>query len=52
MEKVLTEELPSIVHYFIPGVIVHVAALQGPVVALVPGAEGGWSHVYRWEWRQ
>jgi peptide/nickel transport system substrate-binding protein len=52
MEKLFTAELPSIVHYFIPGVVAHVAALKGPEVAFVPGAGGGWSHVYRWEWRQ
>ena len=52
MEKAFTEELPSIVHYFIPGVNAHVGALKGPEVALVPGAGGGWSHVYRWAWQQ
>lgn len=50
MEKLFTEELPTIVHYFTPGVTAHLAALKGPTVALVPGGTGGWSHVYRWEW--
>jgi peptide/nickel transport system substrate-binding protein len=50
MEKIFTEELPAIPHYYTPVVAAHGGALSGPVarttrdcVELV--------HIYRWEWR-
>jgi peptide/nickel transport system substrate-binding protein len=51
MERMLTDEVPSIVHYFIPGVIAHLSTLAGPTVPVVPTGSGGWTEVYRWEWR-
>jgi peptide/nickel transport system substrate-binding protein len=50
MEKIFTEELPAIPHYYTPVVAAHVGALSGPV------ARNNYDavevvHVHRWEWR-
>ncbi len=50
MEKIFTEELPAIPHYYTPVVAAHVGALSGPA------ARNNYDavevvHVHRWEWR-
>jgi peptide/nickel transport system substrate-binding protein len=50
MEKVFTEQVPAIAHYFQPNVTAHVAALKGPVAAQTPDAGGGRLYIYKWRW--
>jgi ABC-type transport system substrate-binding protein len=50
MEKIYTEELPSIPHYYTPIVAAHVAALTGPVTRATRDCVEA-VHIHRWEWR-
>ncbi len=51
MERVLTEEVPVIPHYFGAEVNAHVAGLQGPVARQAPTTSGAFLYVHAWEWR-
>jgi hypothetical protein len=51
MERILTEEVPVIPHFFGAETNAHVAALQGPSAREVPDSGGPFSFVHRWEWR-
>jgi len=51
MERVLTEDLPVIPHFFAAEANAHVAALQGPVARQTPSTSGTFPHSHRWEWR-
>ena len=53
MERIRSEELPSILHYFTVSANPQVAELQGPVVRQVPGGTslGPFLHIHKWEWR-
>jgi peptide/nickel transport system substrate-binding protein len=52
MEKLITEQLPAIPHYFGVNVTAHVAALKGPTARQNPDAGFGWGNASTWEWRQ
>jgi peptide/nickel transport system substrate-binding protein len=51
MEKIFTEEVAAIPHYFTPAATAHVAALEGPVTAFTPDAGRGILRVWDWHWR-
>jgi ABC-type transport system substrate-binding protein len=51
MEKILTEEVPVVFHYFGAEVNAHVAGLQGPVARPAPNTSGAFLYVHTWEWR-
>ncbi len=51
MERVLTEEVPVIPHYFGAEVNAHVAGLQGPVARQAPTTSGAFLYVHTWEWK-
>ncbi len=50
MEKIFTEELPAIPHYYTPIVAAHVAALSGPVTRASRDCVEP-VHIHLWEWR-
>ncbi len=51
MERILSEQVPIIPHFFDVQVNPHVAALQGPVARQTPASGGPFLYAYRWEWR-
>jgi peptide/nickel transport system substrate-binding protein len=51
MERVLTEEVPVIPHYFGAEANAHVGSLQGPVARLAPTTSGAFLYVHTWAWR-
>jgi hypothetical protein len=51
MERIFTDQLPAIPHWFSPNVTAHVAALKGPVARQDPQTTGGTLRVHEWEWR-
>jgi len=51
MEKIFTEEVPAIPHFFSPAATAYVAALEGPVAAQTPDAGRGVHRVWDWRWR-
>jgi peptide/nickel transport system substrate-binding protein len=51
LERIFTEELPSIPHFFAVIATAHVAALQGPVAVMSPDAGRGIHHAHLWQWR-
>jgi peptide/nickel transport system substrate-binding protein len=51
MERIFTEELPALPHWFSPNVTAHVATLKGPVARISPTTTGGTLRVHEWEWR-
>lgn len=50
MERIITDQLPTIFLYYTPRVVPHVAALRGPVQRLVPEAGPGVRNIYQWDW--
>ena len=52
MERVFSQEVPSIPHFFGAVITAHVAQLQGPTARQVPEAQVGWYNVQNWDWRQ
>jgi ABC-type transport system substrate-binding protein len=51
MERVLSDQLPIIPHFFDVQVNPHPAALQGPVARQTPASGGPFLHVHQWAWR-
>jgi peptide/nickel transport system substrate-binding protein len=51
MEKILTEEVPVIPHYFGAEVNAHVGALKGPIARQAPVTSGAFLYVHQWEWQ-
>lgn len=51
MERIYSEQLPSIPHWLNPNITAHVAALKGPVPRYSPDAGNGVLRVSEWEWR-
>jgi len=51
MERIFTDELPAIPHWFSPNVTAHVASLKGPVARINPMTTGGTLKIHEWEWR-
>lgn len=51
MERVFTEDLPGIPHFFAAVVPAHVGELQGPVARQTPEAGFGFLKAHTWEWR-
>jgi peptide/nickel transport system substrate-binding protein len=51
MEKLLTEEVPVIPHFFQAETNAFVANLQGPIARQVPDTSGTFLYVHTWEWR-
>ncbi len=51
LERIFTEELPAIPHWFSPNVTAHVATLKGPVARVMPETTSGTLRVHEWEWR-
>ena len=50
MEKIISEDLPTIFLYYTPRVVPYVASLKGPIQRLVPEAGPGVRNIYDWEW--
>ena len=51
MERVLSEDVGTLPHYYSPTITAHVAALQGPRPREIPEAGVGLRRVFTWEWR-
>lgn len=51
MERIFTESVAAIPHYFSPAATAHVASLEGPVTAQTPDAGRGIHRVWDWRWR-
>ena len=51
LERVLTDELPVIPHFFGAEANAHVGSLQGPIARQTPSTSGTFLYVNRWEWR-
>jgi peptide/nickel transport system substrate-binding protein len=51
LERVLTEELPVIPHFFGAEANAHVASLSGPIARETPSTSGTFLYVHRWEWK-
>jgi ABC-type transport system substrate-binding protein len=51
MERVMSEEVPVVFHYFGAEVNAHVGGLQGPVARPAPNTSGAFLYVHQWEWR-
>ncbi len=51
MERIISQEVPTILLYYTPRVVAHVGALRGPTKNLTPDA-GAWARrVHLWEWQ-
>jgi peptide/nickel transport system substrate-binding protein len=51
LERILSEQVPIIPHYFTPQVMPHVAALKGPIAREVPDAGLESFNIWQWEWQ-
>jgi ABC-type transport system substrate-binding protein len=51
MERLLTEEVPVIPHFFNAETNAHVATLQGPLSRQTPDSSGTFIRVHEWAWR-
>ncbi len=51
MEKIFTEDVPAVPHFFTPAATAYVAALEGPVAAQTPDAGRGVHRIWEWRWR-
>lgn len=52
LERVLSEQVPIVPHYFTPQVMPHVRALTGPIARELPDAGLESFNIWQWEWRQ
>jgi ABC-type oligopeptide transport system substrate-binding subunit len=52
LERMLSEQVPFIPHYFTPQVMPHIASLKGPVAREVPEAGPESWNIWQWEWQQ
>lgn len=50
LERIFSEELPAIPHFFAVVATAYVAGLQGPVAPTSPDAGRGIHHVHTWQW--
>jgi peptide/nickel transport system substrate-binding protein len=50
MERIISEQVPAIPHFFNVYVVGHVNELKGPVARHTPLAGGSFLHVHTWEW--
>jgi len=51
MERVITDEVPVIPHFFGAETNAHVGSLQGPVARQTPDTSGTFLYIHLWEWR-
>jgi peptide/nickel transport system substrate-binding protein len=51
MERMYTENVPSIPHYYAPNVTAHSGNLKGPVARQTPDADTAVLRVHEWEWK-
>jgi peptide/nickel transport system substrate-binding protein len=51
MNRLLTEEVPVIPHYFGAEVNAHVAGVKGPIARQAPTTSGAFLYVHTWEWQ-
>jgi peptide/nickel transport system substrate-binding protein len=51
MERILSEDVGTIIHYYSPTINAHVRALGGPQAKTTPEAGVGMRGVHLWEWR-
>ena len=51
MERLFTENLPAIPHWFNPSVTAYVGNLRGPVARQTPDSPTAIFHIHQWEWR-
>jgi len=51
MERIISEQVPIIPHFFDVQVNPHPAALQGPVARQTPDSGGPFLYAHKWEWR-
>lgn len=51
MERIFSEEVPAIAHYYTPRVNAFVPALHGPTGRKTPESGSPLSYIYTWEWR-
>lgn len=49
MEKIISEQVPTVPHYYTPRMLVHVPTLRGPVGRSAPDAME-LVHVQAWDW--
>jgi peptide/nickel transport system substrate-binding protein len=50
LERVLSDQVPIVPHYFTPQVMAHVATLKGPVERELPDAGLESFNIWQWEW--
>jgi peptide/nickel transport system substrate-binding protein len=51
LERIFTDDVPAVPHFFTPAATAHVAALEGPVAAQTPDAGRGMHRMWDWKWR-
>jgi len=51
LQRIQSEEVPVIPHFFNMQITPHVAALRGPVARVVPGAASEVFNIHLWTWR-
>ncbi len=51
MERLFTENLPAVPHWFNPSVTAYVGNLKGPVARQTPDSPTAMFHIHQWEWR-
>jgi peptide/nickel transport system substrate-binding protein len=51
LERILSEQVPIVPHYFTPQVMPHVAALKGPIAREVPDSGLESWNIWQWEWQ-
>jgi peptide/nickel transport system substrate-binding protein len=51
MNRILSEEVPVIPHYFGAEVNAHVASVSGPIARQAPTTSGAFLNVHAWEWK-
>jgi hypothetical protein len=52
LERIISEQVPIVPHFFDVQVDPHVAALEGPVARQTPDSAGPFLYVHEWKWRQ
>jgi peptide/nickel transport system substrate-binding protein len=51
MERVLSEDVGTLTHYYSPVVNTHVGALEGPTIRKTPETGAGIRQVWTWQWK-
>jgi peptide/nickel transport system substrate-binding protein len=51
MERILSEDVGTLAHYYSPVVNVHVGNLEGPTIRKIPETGAGIRQVWTWQWK-